>query len=51
MSEYQDKNIDCKDCGKQFIWTASGQEFFEQKGFTSPVRCKNCREKKKASKA
>ena len=47
--EKQDKIIICKDCGKEFTFTVGEQNFYEQKGFTNePVRCKECREKKKA---
>lgn len=47
---FQDKTLTCKDCGNEFVWTASEQEFFEQKGFTNaPVRCADCRRAKKAA--
>jgi len=40
----QDKTIICKDCGEEFVFTASEQEFFAEKGFTNePTRCKSCR--------
>ncbi|MEG2295386.1 MAG: zinc-ribbon domain containing protein [Oscillospiraceae bacterium] len=40
----QDKTISCKDCGAEFIFTASEQDFFAEKGFTNePQRCKPCR--------
>lgn len=48
---YQDKIIVCKDCGNQFSFSAGEQEFFSQKGFENrPVRCKDCRAKRKANK-
>jgi CxxC-x17-CxxC domain-containing protein len=41
---FQDKTIVCKDCGQEFTFTASEQEFFSEKGFTNePQRCKSCR--------
>ena len=46
----QDIKIVCKDCGKEFIFTAGEQEFYKEKGFSNPVRCKDCREKRKAEK-
>lgn len=46
----QDIKIICKDCGKEFIFTAGEQEFYKEKGFSNPVRCKDCREKRKAEK-
>ena len=49
--EKQDKTIVCKDCGKEFIFTVGEQEFYKEKGFTNePVRCKECRDKRKAEK-
>lgn len=46
----QDIKIVCKDCGKEFTFTAGEQEFYNEKGFSNPVRCKECREKRKAEK-
>ena len=44
----QDKKIICKDCGKEFIFTVGEQEFCKERKFTNePVRCKECRDKKK----
>ena len=46
---FQDKQLTCRDCGKEFTWTAAEQEFYAQKGFDNPpVRCKDCRQAKKA---
>lgn len=45
----QDQTLTCADCGKAFTWTASEQEFYQQKGFTNPPkRCPDCRAAKKA---
>ena len=44
---HKDETIVCKDCGKEFIFTAGEQAFYEEKGFNKPVRCKECREAKK----
>ena len=41
-----DKTIICADCGKEFVFTAGEQEFYEQRGFTPPKRCKKCRERR-----
>jgi len=46
---FQDKTLVCKDCGKEFVWTASEQEFYESKGFQNqPLRCPEDRAAKKA---
>lgn len=46
----QDQILTCKDCGSQFTWTVSEQEFYQQKGFSAPVRCQACRRKLKEQK-
>ncbi len=46
---FQDQSLTCRDCGKEFTWTASEQEFYQQKGFqNAPVRCPDCRALKKS---
>ena len=48
---FTDQTIKCRDCGKDFVWTASEQDFYQQKGFTnSPARCPECRQVKKQQK-
>lgn len=47
---YTDETITCKDCGASFVFTAGEQAFYAEKGFTQkPVRCKACREARKAN--
>lgn len=49
--EKKDIEIVCKDCGETFTFTVSEQEFYEEKGFDNqPVRCKVCRDKRKAER-
>lgn len=33
----------CRQCGKEFVFTRSEQEFYELKGFVQPLHCKECR--------
>lgn len=40
----QDQNLTCKDCGNEFVFTSGEQDFYAQKGFSSPTRCRNCRD-------
>ena len=42
-----DKKIICQDCGKEFVFTEAEQRFYEEKGFTQPKRCKDCRQIRK----
>lgn len=45
----EDKIIVCKDCGKEFTFTVREQEFYKEKGLEhEPVRCKECRQARKA---
>lgn len=45
---YQDKTLSCRDCGTDFIFSASEQEFYAEKGFTNePGRCPSCRAARK----
>ena len=45
---YEDKTLVCKDCGKEFVFTAGEQEFYAERGFQNePQRCKACCDAKK----
>jgi CxxC-x17-CxxC domain-containing protein len=46
-SEFEDKNILCIDCGKDFVWTVGEQKFYHDKGLLNPPkRCKECKQAK-----
>ncbi len=48
---FEDKLIQCSDCGREFTHSAEDQEFFQEKGFTNePKRCPICRQAKKAER-
>ena len=32
---YEDKTLICKDCHKEFVFTAGEQEFYAEKGFVN----------------
>lgn len=45
---FKDKTLICVDCGQEFTFTASEQEFYAEKGFTNePKRCRSCRSARK----
>ena len=50
---YEDKTLVCKECGKEFVFSAGEQEFYAERGFQNePQRCKECRyARKNAAKA
>ena len=46
--DFQDKTLECSDCGNTFTFTAKEQEFFHMKGYTNePKRCPECRQARK----
>jgi CxxC-x17-CxxC domain-containing protein len=48
---FQDKSIQCTDCGATFTFSAEEQEFFASKGYTNdPKRCPSCRESRKSER-
>ena len=47
--EFEDKRLQCVDCGREFIFTAGEQAFFRQKLLTNePKRCRQCKAKQVA---
>jgi CxxC-x17-CxxC domain-containing protein len=47
---YTDQVLTCSDCGIDFVFSASEQQFFAEKGFASaPKRCASCRAQRRAS--
>ena len=45
---FQDRTLTCRDCGNDFVFSASEQEFYEEKGFNNePGRCPKCRAARK----
>lgn len=49
MDNLNDKKIICKDCGTEFDFIVKEQEFYAEKGFNDPLRCKACRDARKAN--
>ena len=48
---FQDKSIQCSDCGAAFTFTADDQEYFRSKGYINPPkRCPECRQTRKAER-
>lgn len=44
----EDRILKCKECGRDFVFTAGEQEFYTQKGFQNePARCPPCRHARK----
>ncbi len=52
MATGEDKSITCVDCGEEFLFTASEQAFYRERGLTNePTRCRTCRERRMARRA
>ena len=48
---FSDKSLACVDCGAEFAFTASEQEFHSSRGFTNePKRCPDCRRARKSAR-
>lgn len=48
---FQDKSLQCSDCGTTFTFTTGEQEFFSSKGYTNePKRCPECRQTRKSER-
>jgi CxxC-x17-CxxC domain-containing protein len=45
-----DRTLTCADCGQEFVFSASEQQFYADRGFTDPRRCPNCRRARKAAR-
>ena len=45
---FQDKTLECSDCGNSFTFSAEEQELFQSRGYTNePKRCLECRQARK----
>jgi CxxC-x17-CxxC domain-containing protein len=47
---YADKTLTCADCGQQFVFTESEQQFYADRGFSEPRRCPSCRAARKSQR-
>ena len=47
---FQDKILTCADCGQQFAFSASEQQFYSDRQFSEPRRCPSCRASRKAAR-
>jgi len=48
---FEDKSLQCSDCGATFTFSAEEQEFFQSRGYTNePKRCPSCRAARKAER-
>ena len=50
-TELESINLECVDCGKEFIFTGRNQQFFESNGWDPPKRCKPCQIRRKAERS
>ena len=48
---FQDKTLQCADCGMDFTHSVEDQEFYQSKGYTNdPKRCPECRQARKSAR-
>jgi hypothetical protein len=50
VSNFQDKELTCSDCGGEFLHSAKDREFLAGKGFQEPTRRKSRRQAGKAER-
>lgn len=43
--------LTCSDCGREFEFSSEDQAFFRERGYSTPKRCKACRQAKKNEQA
>ncbi len=49
---FVDKALRCRECGREFVFTAGEQEFYQLKGLLNePARCPECRAMRKSQRA
>ncbi|HEX6489537.1 MAG TPA: zinc-ribbon domain containing protein [Candidatus Dormibacteraeota bacterium] len=47
---FEDKTLTCRDCGREFIFTAGEQEFYQSRGLMNePRRCPECRSARRSA--
>lgn len=51
MDQSTDKSLKCRDCGAAFIYSAKDQQFYAERNFCEPRRCKSCRQRNKENRA
>jgi CxxC-x17-CxxC domain-containing protein len=47
---YTDRTLTCADCGTEFSFSASDQQFYADRQFSEPRRCPACRASRKAAR-
>ena len=48
---FEDKSLQCSDCGANFTFSAEEQELFQTRGYTNePKRCPDCRQARKSQR-
>ena len=48
---FDDKTLQCTECGQEFVFTAGEQEFYSSRGLMNePKRCPECRQARKGAR-
>ncbi len=50
MYSQSDKTLTCADCGQEFVFSATEQQFYADRQFSEPRRCPSCRASRKAAR-
>lgn len=47
---FQEISLQCADCNQEFAFSVEEQEFYQQKGYSTPKRCASCRAQNRQNK-
>jgi len=49
--EFEDRRLQCVDCGEEFVWTAGEQRFYTERQLQNePKRCRACKSRHPAGR-
>lgn len=52
LMAFEDRTLECRGCGSEFVFSSGEQEFFQERGLVNdPVRCPSCRATRRRTRA
>ena len=46
----EDRSITCAECGQPFTFSKDDQQYHQEKGYTDPKRCPDCRQARRSQR-
>ena len=50
VATHDNESLECVDCGAEFVYGEEERRFYLERGFKEPIRCLDCREKRRAER-